>query len=142
MYKYLPLFLIVISNVIYHISTKGIPAALNPFASLTITYTVAAIAAFIMFFATQRSGLNGLLQEYSKANYTSLIIGACVIGIDVGNRLMYKFGWNLNSGYVMQSILVSTALIFAGTLLYKEAITVSKIAGILFCVIGIVFINR
>lgn len=142
MNKYFPILLIAGSNVVYHISTKSIPEKLNPFASLTITYTAAAFLSFFAFFITKRTGPSALIQEYSYANFSSFLIGASVIGIDVGNRLLYKLGWNINSGYIVQSILVSSVLLIVGALLYKEAITSSKLLGILFCMIGILFINR
>lgn len=37
-----PLALVVLSNVFYQISAKSVPDAMNPFASLTITYLVGA----------------------------------------------------------------------------------------------------
>lgn len=142
MNKYLPILLIASSNVIYHISTKSLPNKLDPFASLTITYTTAAILSFFAFFTTRHAGPSALLQEYSRINFSSFLIGACVVGIDLGNRLLYKMGWNINSGYIVQSILVSSILLIVGALIYKESITVSKLLGILFCMIGIFFINN
>lgn len=142
MTKYLPILLIIISNIIYQTSTKSIPESLDSFASLTVTYTTAALSAFILFFITHKNGVNSLMLEYSKVNITSFLIGAAVIGIDLGNRYMYKLGWTINSGYIVQSISVSIVLMFVGLLFYGESITPSKIAGVIFCIIGILFINR
>lgn len=142
MIKYLPILLIICSNIIYQTSTKSIPNALDPFASLTLTYTTAAICTFILFFITHKSGVSGLLTEYSKVNITSFLVGAAVVGIDLGNRYMYKLGWNINSGYVVTSISVSIVLMFVGLLFFGEAITSSKAVGIVFCIIGILFINH
>lgn len=142
MTKYMPILLIVFSNIIYQTCTKSLPNKLDAFASLTVTYSTAAIFAFILFFTTHKSGVNSLIMEYSKINITSFLIGAAVVGIDLGNRYMYKAGWTINSGYIVQSISVSIVLMFVGLLLYGESITLSKITGIIFCIIGILFINR
>ena len=42
--------LVVLSNVVYQICAKSVPAAINPFASLTVTYLVGAAASCILFF--------------------------------------------------------------------------------------------
>ena len=45
-----PLALAIFSNVIYQICAKSVPGGMNPFASLTITYVVGAIASVILYF--------------------------------------------------------------------------------------------
>ena len=41
MFSYVwPIALVVLSNVVYHICAKSLPAAMNPLASLTVTYLV------------------------------------------------------------------------------------------------------
>ena len=42
--------LVVLSNVVYQICAKSVPKEMNPFASLTVTYLVAAAASAILFF--------------------------------------------------------------------------------------------
>ena len=42
----------------------------------------------------------------------------------------------------MTSILLSVVLVFVGYLLYHEAITVNKIAGILICMAGLYLLNK
>lgn len=142
MNKYFPILLIVISNTIYHLCSKGSPANLNPFVSLTVTYGVAAIGSFFLFFATGVASGSNLIQEYSHVNFTSFLIGLAIIGVDVGNRYMYRAGWALNTGFIVQSILCSLGLIVLGFLIYKEGFTSTKAIGTVFCIIGIVFINR
>ena len=47
--------LVVLSNVVYQICVKSVPKEMNPFASLTVTYLVAAAASAILFFLIGRS---------------------------------------------------------------------------------------
>lgn len=80
MFSYIwPIALVVLSNVVYQICAKSTPRDIDPLASLTVTYTVGAIA---------------------------------------------------------------SALLLVGFFLYHEALTASKAAGILICMIGLYFINR
>ena len=49
MFSYIwPIALVVLSNVIYQICAKSIPRDIDPFASLTVTYAVGAIASAIL----------------------------------------------------------------------------------------------
>ena len=57
MFSYIwPLGLVVLSNVFYQICAKAVPDKMNPFASLTITYAIGAIASLIMYFALNKNG--------------------------------------------------------------------------------------
>jgi multidrug transporter EmrE-like cation transporter len=55
---------------------------------------------------------------------------------------MYKAGWNINSGHLVHSSILAVLLVFVGYLLYHEAITFTKLAGIGICLVGIFLINR
>jgi drug/metabolite transporter (DMT)-like permease len=137
---YWPIALIVISNTLYHICAKSAPADINPFASLTVTYMVAAIGSAILFFATAPS--KNLLQEYTHVNWTVIFFGVALIGLEVGSLYMYKVGWNVNTGYLLYSIILSIVLLFVGLIMYGEAITLSKVAGIVICTIGMYFLTK
>ncbi|MCI2055638.1 MAG: EamA family transporter [Oscillibacter sp.] len=137
---YWPIALIVLSNVFYHISSKQTPDSINPLASLTVTYAVATVASGALFFLLNRGG--NLIQEYHHLNWTSFILGVAVVGLEAGSIYMYKAGWNINTGHLFHSAILSIALIFVGYFLYHEAITLSKVLGIVFCLVGLFFISR
>ena len=61
-----PIALVVLSNVMYQICAKSVPNEMNPFASLTVTYLVGAVASGVMFFALNKD--TNLLKEYSNVN--------------------------------------------------------------------------
>ena len=64
-----PMLIVVCANTVYNISTKSTPADINSFASLTVTYVVAAISSVIFFFLLGGSSDGtGLIGEYSKIN--------------------------------------------------------------------------
>ena len=50
--------------------------------------------------------------------------------------------WRLVAWGVIALVVLAVALIFAGFLLYKEALTWNKLAGIAVCLAGIALINR
>ena len=54
-----PLFLIVGSNLAYHLASRGAAKGVNPFAALVVAYAIAAVASLALFFATGRGAAFG-----------------------------------------------------------------------------------
>lgn len=140
MNKFIPILIAVLSNTLYNICTKSTPQNLNPFASLSITYLVGALASVIMYFTTTKEP--NLIAEYGKLNWSSFILGLAVVGLETGFILMYRVGWKVSTGQVVSSIALSVVLVFVGYLFYNESITFNKIAGIIVCMLGLYMINN
>lgn len=140
MFTYIwPIVLVVVSNVIYQISAKMMPKDLNPFASLTITYLIGAVASGLLFFLTSKGG--NLIKEYSKANWVPFVLGLVIVGLEAGWIYAYKSGWEVSKGFIVQSSFLAVILLVAGFLLFKEPITWNKIVGVIICLIGLAVIN-
>ena len=135
-----PIGLIVFSNIFYNICAKQTPEGVNPLAALTITYAVSAIASGILY-QVITPGAN-LLQEYKSLNWTSIILGLAIVGLEACSMYMYKAGWDISAGHLVHSAILAVLLVFVGYLLYHEAITFTRIAGIGLCLAGLFLINR
>ena len=116
-----PIALLVLSNVAYQICAKSVPEGMNPFASLTITYLVGAVASGILFFILGHG--ENLIHEYRKMNWAPLVLGIVIVGLEAGWIYAYKAGWQVSTGFIVQSAFLAVALIFVGYLLYHETIT-------------------
>ena len=134
-----PIALVVLCNVVYQICAKSVPEGLNPFASLTVTYTVAAIACAAMFFAFSRGG--NLFAEYKKVNFAPIVLGLVVVGLEVGFIFAYRAGWQVSKASLVQSTAVAAALLFVGYFAYSESLSWNKVVGALVCAAGLVLIN-
>ena len=134
-----PIALVVLSNIVYQICAKSVPSGMNPFASLTVTYLIGAVASFVLFLLTKPSG--GLLKEFGKINWASLILGIVIVGLEAGFIYAYKAGWQVSTASIVQSSILAVALIFVGFMLYHEPLTWNKLVGIGVCLIGLVIIN-
>ena len=140
MFSYVwPLALVILSNIIYQICAKSLPTEINPLASLTITYIVAAASSAILYFALTKNP--DLVHEYSKLNWVPFTFGIVLVGLEVGFIYAYKAGWPVSTASVVQSSFLAVALIIVGFLLYHETITWNKIAGVIICLIGLGLIN-
>ena len=141
MFSYVwPIALVVLSNVIYHICAKALPAAMNPLASLTVTYLVGAAASATLFCLLNKNA--SLLKEYAHMNWAPVLLGLAVVGLEMGVICAYKAGWPVSTASIVQSSFLAVALIFVGFFLYREALTWNKVVGILICLVGLGFINR
>ena len=140
MFSYVwPIALVVLSNTVYQVCAKSLPEGLDPFASLTVTYLIGAAASAALFFALGNG--ENLFREYGKLNWAPFVLGVVIVGLEVGWIYAYKAGWQVSTGFIVQSAVLAAALIFVGYLVYHESLTWNKIAGVLICLIGLVFIN-
>ena len=135
-----PIALVVVSNTVYQICAKSVPGNMNPLASLTITYLVAALCSGVLYFLLNRNA--NLLQEYTRTNWAPFLLGLVIVGLEVGMIYAYKAGWAVSTASIVQSAFLAIALIIVGYLLFREAITPYKLLGVLLCLVGLFFINQ
>ena len=140
MFNYIwPIALVILSNVVYQICTKSVPKEMDPFASLTVTYIIGAIASAVLYFILGKNG--NLVKEYSKLNWAPFVLGIVIVGLEVGWIYAYKAGWQVSTGFIVQSAVLAVMLLIVGYFLYREAFTWNKVLGVVICLIGLVFIK-
>lgn len=140
MFSYIwPIALIVLSNTVYQICAKSVPGRMNPFASLTVTYLVGALASVVLYYTLGSRG--NLLKEFGKLNWAPFAMGIVIVGLEAGWIYAYKAGWQVSTGFIVQSAFLAAVLLIAGYFIYHESLTWNKIVGVVICLIGLVFIN-
>ena len=140
MFSYIwPIALVVLSNTLYQICAKSVPEGMNPLASLTVTYLVGAAVSCALYFILNRNA--NLLREIRLTNWAPIVLGVVIVGLEVGFIYAFRAGWQISMAQIVSSAVLAVILIFVGYLLYHEAITWNKIAGIIVCLVGLVFIN-
>lgn len=134
---YLPLLLVIISNVFYHNIAKNSPGDANVYLSLAVSYTISMICTFLMFF------LNGgkLTKAFGSLNWTSYALGIAIMGIEFGFITMYRNGWEISSSALFANIIVAVILLFIGMILYRERITMRQLLGVGLCMLGLFLIK-
>ncbi len=134
-----PIALVVMSNVVYQVCAKSVPREIHPLASLTVTYLVGALASAVLYYALGSGG--DLLKEYGKLNWAPFVLGIVIVGLEAGWIYAYKAGWQVSTGFIVQSSFLAAVLLLVGYFLYREALTWNKLVGVAICLIGLVFIN-
>lgn len=134
-----PIALVVISNCFYNITTKKTPENANAFLSLAVTYTTAAVISLIIYFVSSRN--TSITEEIKKLNWTSLVLGMVIIGLEIGYILAYRAGWNVSMAPLVANCCLAIVLIFIGVFLFKESVTLKHIIGIVISLIGLTIIT-
>lgn len=134
-----PMVLLVVSNTVYQLCAKSVPEGLNPFASLIITYLIGAVASAALYFALGSEG--NLLKECGKLNWAPFVLGIVIVGLEAGWIYAYKAGWQVSTGFIVQSAFLAITLLAVGCFLFHEALTWNKIVGTAICLVGLLFIN-
>ncbi|MBQ3541427.1 MAG: EamA family transporter [Phascolarctobacterium sp.] len=135
-----PVLVVVGANTIYNISTKSTPANVNAFASLAMTYVMAALSSVVLFFLTSDS--KNLLAELAKTNWTAYALGVAIIGLEFGYICIYRAGWKIGVASLVANISLACVLLVVGYFFYKEIITLKQLLGMGVCVIGLMLIVK
>lgn len=134
-----PMALLIASNTVYQICAKSVPKEINPFASLVVTYLVGAAASAVLYYVLGSDG--SLMKEYGKLNWAPVVLGIVIVGLEAGWIYAYKAGWQVSTGFIVQSAFLAMSLLLVGFFLFHESLTWNKLVGVAICLIGLVFIN-
>ncbi len=135
-----PVLVVVGANTIYNISTKSTPANVNVFASLAMTYVMAALSSVVLFFLTSDS--KNLLAELAKTNWTAYALGIAIIGLEFGYICIYRAGWKIGVASLVANISLACVLLIVGYFFYKEVITLKQLLGMGVCALGLMLIVK
>jgi len=135
-----PIGILFASNILYNVMAKKLPSDVNPFASLTLIYLMSAIVSLVIFFLNKDGAT--LIEEYAKFNWVVPLIAIAIVGMEVGTLYMYRIGWPISVGMLINNSLVSVALVFIGALFFKESVTLNQIIGVIAVLGGLALINK
>lgn len=134
MHKFIAFILIVTAGTLYQVVAGRVSADMNSFAGTTMTYVVALIASFLLFVLTKKGDI---VTEMKKVNIFSLILGFVICMYDLGFVLAYRYGFSLALLSPLTSVSIMIALALAGTLIFKEQISMMNVIGLVVAGIGV-----
>ena len=141
--KFVPIIMVVLSSLRYHISQKSTPSGLNPIVALIVTYVMASVVSIVSYFIfVPKSNLGTLAEAIGTANWASILLGFAVVGLELGFLLAYRAGWNISSAGLLSNTLVALMLIPVGLLFFKETISINSIVGVAVCIFGLVLVSK
>jgi drug/metabolite transporter (DMT)-like permease len=134
----LPLLMIVGGGVLYHVSQKATPAAVDPFLALCISFGLASLACLAFFIA--RQGFSAT--QLHRVNWTSIALACSLVAIESGYLIGYRAGLKLNITSFVCNNLIALVLLGIGTVLYREAFTLRTGSGMIICAAGLLLLLR
>jgi drug/metabolite transporter (DMT)-like permease len=133
-----PLLMIVGGGVLYHISQKATPAAVDPFLALCISFGLASLTCLGLFIA--RQGISPA--QLHKVSWTSIALALSLVAIESGYLIGYRAGLKLNITSFVCNNLIALVLLGIGTILYREAFTFRTGSGMVICAAGLLLLLR
>lgn len=138
--SFLPLAMAVLGGVLYHVAQKAVPSAVSPFAAIIIAYLVgSALCAVAMICAVAGPSFRDSL---SAANWAVYLLGLAAMMIEVGVLLVYRAGWEISLASVVINISVAAVLVPLGVLVFKEQLSLRRLAGIACCLLGLYLLSK
>lgn len=134
----LPLFIVILCNVGYHLLSKSLPNHINPFIGLSVTYAIALIGSILLFFFTKDSLFTS---QKIYINVYNLLLGIIIIGVEGGYILMYRAGWEVGKASLYSNIILAILLLMIGAIWFQEILTLQKLIGIGLCLLGIILLK-
>lgn len=131
-----PIAMIVIGGVLYHVSQKSTPRGVDPFFSLAISFGLAAIACLLIFFF--RGATAG---QMKLVNWTAYGLALSVVGIESGYLIAYRAGYRINLTSLACNTAIAVILILIGGMVYSERLAPRHLAGAVVCLIGLTLLR-
>lgn len=135
-----PIIVVVAANTLYNISAKLTPNEVDPLASLSITYLVAALLSVLLFFITSEN--KNIITEMQKTNWTAVVLAISVVALEFGYIYIYRVGWNVSTGSLVANISLACILLIVGVFIYKEIVSFYQIVGMGLCTIGLLLVTK
>jgi drug/metabolite transporter (DMT)-like permease len=137
--NYWSMLLVVLGNVLYHVSQKSIPRGLDPVFSVFVSYVTAlALSALLLPLAAERP----LRASWSRTTWASVGVGVGAFFIEFAFLYVYRTGWNISLASFVGGAALAVILVPLGLLVYKEKLSAVNLAGLLLCLVGVYLASR
>jgi len=135
---FLPIFVAVVANVLYHVASKSISAEQNAFMGLVVNYATALVASAILFLLTPHEKI---LVEATKTNWACFLMGLSITGVEAAFVMIYRAGGELSTVSLIVNILIALAMLAVGGIFWHEQISARKIFGVTLCLVGVFILS-
>ncbi len=129
----------IVANVFYILCSK-VTAAVNPLVALVVTYTVALIACLVLYPLISKEP--HFFAEVRKVNWASIVLGFALVLLETGFILAFRSGWHVSSAALFSNVAVTVLLIPIAAVIFGDAVSASKILGMILAVCGLFLMVR
>src|SRR6266404_2584331 len=102
----LPMLMAIVGGVIYHLSSKSFPKALNPLIGIILAYITGIVVCFGALIVTERLSWTNSFREI---NLPVIGLGLGAATVEIGFILAYRAGWQLGLTSFVVNVSVTLA---------------------------------
>ena len=135
-----PLLLVVSGSLLYHTAAKSIPKAFDPVAALVGLYATALAGGVLVYVAARPAASSFAWSRLWHPTIAAVGIGALMI--EIGFLLAYRSAWPVSTVSVITNGLVAVLLVAVGAAFFGEAITPTKLVGVMLCLAGVTLLQQ
>jgi len=138
--RWLPLVLVLLGNLAYHLGQKRVPAGAHALVATLTMYVVGTATCLVLLplvppLPTRASAAAAL-------SWSVALAGVGIVAIEVGFLLAYRQGWGISSAALTATSLLALLLLPIGVLVFHEAWSPSRLLGFALCVAGLWLVER
>lgn len=137
---FLAIALVILGNLVYHLGQRAIPREANAVVATLAAYLVALLATLAMVPVLARGVPLG--SAWRTLNASTLAVGVGIVAIELGFLLAYRAGLVISTASITANAAVAVLLLLVGAIAFKEPVTLARVAGIGFCLVGLWLITR
>lgn len=124
----------------YHLTQKLIPATVNPFASLAVTYAVALAVSLVVLVFGQ--GNVDAVASFRQVTWISAALGAVIVVLELGGLLAYRRGWDVSTFGLVFNVLAALILLPVGLIFFRERLSAMNWTGVGLCIAGLLLMAK
>ncbi|MEI8298393.1 MAG: hypothetical protein WCH32_10250 [Pseudomonadota bacterium] len=130
----LSMLVIIVSQVLYQLAVKALPAALPPMGMLASVYALAAVTCVVL---SPLAGAPLTFADFKSGfGWPMLLLAASIVGIEFGYLIAYRSGWTLGVTYSVASTATVTVLAVVGVLWFGDAMNLRRAVGLVVALAG------
>jgi len=133
--RWLPILLVVLGNVAYHIGQKSVPRGVQPLWAALGMYVVAALTTLLLLPAIATGPVR--VAAGAAVHWSILAIGLGIVAIEVGFLLAYRAGWPLSTASLSAGTLLALVLLPIGLVAFRESLSPARGLGFVLCLAGL-----
>jgi drug/metabolite transporter (DMT)-like permease len=69
-------------------------------------------------------------------------VGSGIVAVEIGFLLAYRSGWTLGNASLVANATVAIALLGLGVLVFREPVSLPRLAGVGLCLAGLWMVTR
>lgn len=135
-----PIAIVILGNVLYHLGQRAIPREANAVVATLAAYLVAIIGTIATMPLLARDVQ--LSSAWRLLNWSTILVGIGIVGVELGFLLAYRAGWVLGNASLTANVCVAVVLLAIGALVFREPLSITRLAGVGVCLFGLWLVTR